>query len=177
MSTRAVLRRIEQWEQQPNESSDLFESFRIFRDMGPGRTLARVAEQTGVPLPTIKSRSSGHRWLERVTAYDAHLDRVRTTAVAEDAASRAKSSRDAVGLLGQSVLLELTKLLDDARKASFSAMKVRDLIKATDCLVRLQRLVDGESTENVAVRSVSYENLSNEELNTLAAIADKAGAS
>lgn len=77
------------WEQQRDESVKAYRAFCVYRDLGPERSLDRVAE---ILYPTkegqkgrkraatgrLQEWSSRHRWVERARAHDAeaaHIDR------------------------------------------------------------------------------------------------------
>lgn len=76
----------EPWEQLPGESTTVFNSFRVFRDMGTLRTLKDVAVETGLAYQTIKEHSSQWQWASRANAYDQFMDRTRVQAFAEEVA-------------------------------------------------------------------------------------------
>lgn len=75
------------WEQQRDESVKAYRAFCMYRDLGPERSLDRVAE---ILYPTKEGRkgrkraatgrlqewSSGHRWVERVRAHDTEAARI-----------------------------------------------------------------------------------------------------
>lgn len=102
------------YERQPGESAKAFEAYKVYRDLGPGRTLRETAaivyggsgaaegyrEGTkGVP-GRIKKWSADHDWPERARARDDYLEMVVRQAVedherkrAEDLAARREELR------------------------------------------------------------------------------------
>lgn len=77
---------LQPWHMQPGESSRSFNRFCIYRDLGPARSLRKARQACGdgtVCLREWELESSEHRWVERVRAYDQHLDDERTAAVLE----------------------------------------------------------------------------------------------
>lgn len=63
------------WERGPREGPKPFQAFALYRDMGPDRTLTRVAAQLGKNRSLIERWSSAWEWRKRVAAYDTYLDR------------------------------------------------------------------------------------------------------
>lgn len=169
------MKKIEEWQRQDGEPDPAFSSFVIYRDMGPGRSLSKLAEMTGTPLSTEKARSAQWNFRERATAYDRHLDGVRLGAVETAEKQRALASREAVSLLSQATIIELVKALDEAKTQPFSTFKIRDLIKATEAISKLSNLLDGGGpTERIEVTGVDLSGLSDGDLDQLAALAAKA---
>src|SRR5262245_34135674 len=67
------------WEQQPRESSRAFGAFCSYRDLGPRRSLRAAAaafyKRTSSALERqLDKWSRAFRWVERVNAWDRHLD-------------------------------------------------------------------------------------------------------
>lgn len=65
------------WKKQPGESKKAFDAFRIYRDMGPTRSLVRVGQQSGKNRTLIERWSSRGDWQDRVDEFEAHDERVR----------------------------------------------------------------------------------------------------
>lgn len=74
----------EPWTKQPWESWKAYEAFTMYRDLGSTRTLREVAERIIQGSPKRKQESverqlggwsAAHKWVERVDAYVAHMDR------------------------------------------------------------------------------------------------------
>jgi len=64
---------LDPWARQPGEPARAYEAFRAFRDLGPARALADVAEfSTG----TVRRWSRMHHWITRAAAWDAEAYRV-----------------------------------------------------------------------------------------------------
>lgn len=83
------------WDRQPKESTPAYAAFVVYRDMGSERTLERVRVHFGKKSERqYEEWSSQHAWVERVAAYEAHLDRIaqdaREKATAAEAAKWAK---------------------------------------------------------------------------------------
>jgi len=61
------------WAQQHNESSDRYELFIAYRDMGPTRALRRLAPMVNRKQDTLLRHSRAHGWVERCAAWDQHI--------------------------------------------------------------------------------------------------------
>lgn len=79
MSTDAAVppRQPKPWEQQLNESSRAYAAFRIYRDMGPKRSIRQVAKTMDRHRTNMEEWSSKHAWVQRVIDYEAEQDRQR----------------------------------------------------------------------------------------------------
>lgn len=69
-----------EWDRQPGESARAFAAFCVYRDDGAKRSLAAVAHKTGAKLGQISGWSGRQRWVSRVEAYDAHMNRLEQAA-------------------------------------------------------------------------------------------------
>ncbi|MGS2588088.1 hypothetical protein [Streptomyces hebeiensis] len=75
---------VDPWLRQEDESSQAYEAFAAYRDLGPeGRTLAETARAVGKSMGLMKRWSFTHGWVERARAYDQHIAGVTTETYAE----------------------------------------------------------------------------------------------
>lgn len=113
------------WDWQPGETGRQFRGFRLYRDLGPGRSLAQVAEirarvraesgsgKGGGSRSRLEQWSSRNRWVERAQAYDADLDTKRRSIREEELKAMQKQER----MLGRAMVgLALTWLLGDPKR-------------------------------------------------------------
>ena len=63
------------WERMEGEGSKAFEAFRVYRDMGPERTITAVGRQLSKSRNLIDRWKDRWNWAERVRAYDNDLER------------------------------------------------------------------------------------------------------
>lgn len=62
------------WERRPEESTPAYAAFVAYRDMGAERSCAKVARELGKSCTLVTRWSARHRWVERVTAWDAEQE-------------------------------------------------------------------------------------------------------
>jgi hypothetical protein len=74
------------WDKQPGEGSEAFAAFCLYRDLGPGRSKKRVAEQLSKSVSLIGRWMTKHHWYARASAWDLHLDAVSQAQAADEVA-------------------------------------------------------------------------------------------
>ena len=65
------------WEKRKSESTRAYRAFCVYRDMGADRSLSKVREKLGRKSGyerQLQEWSSNHEWVNRVAAYDEHLE-------------------------------------------------------------------------------------------------------
>lgn len=120
-----------------------------------------------------------HDWPGRVTAFDKHFDSV---SLEERERTLRMASRDLaidhalmLADAGELVQRELRKLVNVSRETELHGlMKPAEVIKLLDTTIKLDRLVRGESTENIK-EEVDISKLSLEEVRELSRLMRKAG--
>jgi hypothetical protein len=65
------------WDRQPGESSEAFEAWILYRDMGPERKQVRVARGLSKSDQLISKWSANNQWKRRVEAWEIYLDQRR----------------------------------------------------------------------------------------------------
>lgn len=65
------------WERQKGESGRAFSNFAEYRDLGPHRSIAKVAAFRKLHPSTLEEQSRKYRWIERAAQYDDWVDRRR----------------------------------------------------------------------------------------------------
>ncbi len=65
----------EEWERKPGESAKAYSAFSIYRDAGADRSLRKVAQESSKDPAQIFRWNRQQSWQQRVSAYDAELDR------------------------------------------------------------------------------------------------------
>lgn len=157
------------WDQQQNESSKSFERFALYRDMGAGRSLRKLAKDLELNSSTLAEISSKHNWQERVVAFDAYIDKA--SQHNQIAQTRAMKRRQiALALRAQKVaekgLKKLLRDLDDEQL--LRKISPESLSKILDVGCRLERLNRDEPEQNVEiVQSQNFDRLTLDEVETL----------
>jgi hypothetical protein len=92
------------WDRQTGEGTERWAAFLTYRDLGPGRSLVRAAEEVGKTPSLIERWSADDQWVDRVQAWDDHLARVGDEA-REDAVREMhdRHARMAMGLQARAV--------------------------------------------------------------------------
>ena len=147
----------EPYERQPKESDKAWKAFMIYRDMGPERTLRKVAEirqkETGINASidsvnwNVERWSSRWGWRMRVEEWERELDNHRrrvTLREIEKMHERHIQLSKTIQGLGA---LELNKLWNLVRKDGLSGqmmISVADIIKLLESGVKLERNSRGQ---------------------------------
>lgn len=165
------------WERHDGESEEAWAAFKTYREMPPdARMITRAATRS---TATLSKWFNEHNWHERCRAYDANFDQIRVEE--REAMYRRKAQQIAIDhmvMLSEArelVQRELAKWNAASRDTNMHGLvKVNDLNRLFEIVVKMDRLVRGETTENVGSKDLNYANLSPEELDTLNELLDKA---
>jgi hypothetical protein len=167
----------EPWERQASESEEAWLAFKAYREMPPDE---RLIKRAGVHrMATLSKWYRDHNWEDRCKAYDAHFDalsveereRVFRRASKELAIDHMVALADMRELMSR----EFAKYLEASRSTEMHGLiKPSDLIKMAEAVVKLDRLVRGETTENVKTE-IDTSKLSLDELRQLEELLTKAG--
>lgn len=139
------------WERHPCDSDESWEAFRLFRDARPPRRLLRAGAG---PIGKLHKWYKENAWAERVAAFDMHLDHIWT-----------KEREDTIRLSARHVAAEHIQALTTARRLlqreldkwliasekveAEGLLSMSEVNKLLDNVVKLDRLIRGESTEKV----------------------------
>ena len=63
-------------ERLPDESPQAFEAFKLYMEMGPGRTVRETCRRLAKSWPVISGWSARHHWLERAREFDNGLEKI-----------------------------------------------------------------------------------------------------
>lgn len=86
------------WNMLPSETARAYQAFEVYRDMGTGRSLERVNQESTMrpPLNSLKAWSTTHDWQARVRAFDEAAAAKAADRALEDAATvRARQAQHA----------------------------------------------------------------------------------
>lgn len=89
---------LELWERQPGETPKAFAAFVVYRDLDPSvRSVPKAGEKLGKSVGTLERWVYKYKWRERVAAWDAEVERIRT----QEHFERIKRMRDRHAELGE----------------------------------------------------------------------------
>lgn len=161
-------RTLHPWERQPYDTDESWPIFVAYRDQTlPRRGLLVLCKGRPVDPIRVAWYHKEHYWPERVAEYDRHLDAIRRAeregllaqTIREVTAEHAEVLADARDIVRR----ELEKLLATVRESAGEVVRVRDLIRLTELVIKSDRLIRGESTENVDT-GPDLSHLTNEQL-------------
>lgn len=100
------------WQKRPDETPKSWAAFRMYRDLGAGRSIAEVSKQIGHAYPSHVERwSRRYDWVARAHAWDESIDReYRSELLRHRGAMARRHARLAQGL--QKKALEALNRLD-----------------------------------------------------------------
>ncbi len=81
---------VDPWERQGRESPQSFQAFAVYRDLGPARSVTKVARELDKSRALVGRWSRQFAWVVRATAYDREQDRL---FLAEQAQARREIAR------------------------------------------------------------------------------------
>jgi hypothetical protein len=138
------------WERLRNEPSKSFHAFTLYCDLGPGRSLAKLAEQfgeTSVSLRRLEQLSSKWSWVSRAASFDDDQDRQKREL--NDRDRRSMSERHArMAMLIQSATLDQTKKWLQRLQAAHEPIWTPDQVtRMLATSVQIERVARGEPSE------------------------------
>ncbi len=168
----------EVWERQASEPEEAWIAFKCYREMAPDERLLKRAATAR--MLTLSKWYRDFNWADRCRAYDAKFDKMR---IEERERIYRRAAReiaiDHMVMLADTRELytrEFAKLLSASRESEMHGLiKPDTLVRMAETMVKLDRLVRGETTENVGSTEMDLGQLSIEEIRTLNELLDKAG--
>jgi hypothetical protein len=165
------------WDRWEGEPDDAWNAFRVYRDLPPNRRQIRK-----VASMSFDKLCRWHRefdWFTRCQAFDEankelFTEEVRRQYLATAAIEYARSVEEQIGDMRELWDREVAKLLERSRDSEMNMLKPTELLKLGELKFRAERLVSGQTTENVGTSDVDYDNLSSEELLQLNELMTKA---
>ena len=136
---------VQPWERQEGESAKAYESFSIYRDMGAGRSLAKVGQEVGKSKKMMEKWSKTHKWVERAEQWDLEQDRLIRIELTKDIGAMRKRHADMAKAMLMKAARALQKIPDDEIKAT-------DISRMVDVATKLERISRGDVGEVVEER-------------------------
>lgn len=149
---------LEPWDRRNEESDEAFEAFHLYRDQGPSRSIASVAETLEKSEGLLYRWSSRHDWVDRAAGWDLEQDRIRRAALtrqnvaaAERHARQMASFLDAGDLFAKELVRRIEESPDLLEKLNFPELmeNLARLARVGPRLVVAERLARGMTTESV----------------------------
>lgn len=168
------------WDRREDEDETSWVAFKCYRDQSAPRNLRRTAaalpDHTVLQVIDLANR---YAWRERCREYDLFVDKAlqeeRLDFLKQDARERTACHLALLKDARETVSAELRKLLEwTERTPGINVLQPRDVFKLLDSVVKLERLVSGETTENTHT-SMDLSGLSVDDLRTLAPVLEKVG--
>lgn len=72
------------WTRRDEETSPAYEAFRTYLNQGASRSTANTARELGKSKTVVDKWSGQHSWVERVRAYDRHMETASTDGLADE---------------------------------------------------------------------------------------------
>lgn len=168
------------WERLPVEDDDAWGAFSGYLGMHPRERSVKRAGSYGTARKTAWYRD--HNWEDRCAAYDKHMfaivQKEREELFKRSAKEMAQEHASMLADVRDLGARELAKWNEASRLSDVPGMggtKLKDVVKIVETAIKLQRLVNGETTENVG-GGLDLTKLSEEEAETLFALMQKANA-
>lgn len=165
----------ELWDRQDGETDEAFRAFVYYRDMPMPR---RVDAWGQYGVAQVFRWHKEWAWNIRARAYDNHLSsfavRCKEAEIAKSSKTIAEEHMAILADLRNVLQQEVAKLVEQSTSsAGGPVMRTGDMVRMLDSVVKLDRLVRGESTEKIETVDLSH--MSDEELETYVELSKKAG--
>lgn len=136
---------VDLWERQQGESTQAFEAFQIYRDMGASRSINAVASKLSKSRTLISRWSSDKNWVERCVAWDAEQDRI----IRIQRTSDIRKMREKHANLANAMLVKAARAL---KSMPDEEIKASDISKFIEVASKLERISMGDVGEVVEER-------------------------
>jgi hypothetical protein len=166
----------ESWARQSAESSEAFEAFVGYRDMGAKRSIRALARNMERNDSHLFEWSQKHQWQKRCADWNAFLDQQgRGAQIAEIKAMKKRQIKMAVDAQ-MAAAMGLSALIRKLQNDDGLVIKAEALAKLIDVGCRLERLNYDEPDSITKVQEADFSNLDTEEMMQLRALLEKSSA-
>ena len=123
------------WERQENESTKAFQAFCIYRDLGAGRTLAKVAEKLRKSYDLIRRWSKNYFWQNRADAWDKFISEKAAQKAADEYAKMLEVQIN----LGKMLQAKAAKAIQNIDFENVSIKSLPSVVNAINIGVEIER--------------------------------------
>lgn len=134
------------WERQTEETPKPFEAFCLYRDMGPERSLRKVAEKLEKSDTLIGRWSSQYNWVERVAAWDNEQDRIARI----EQLKEIKKMRNRHAGIAKAMIVKAGQAL---KRIPDEEIKASDISRMIEVASKLERISRGDVGDVVEERN------------------------
>lgn len=113
------------WDRRPSETPQAFEAFALYRDMGQGRTIERVARILDKHHTNVAKWSARHDWVARAAAFDAVAERRAADGVLEEEVAVRIRQAEAARVFQQRAVQRFASLDPDTMSARDAILAFR----------------------------------------------------
>ena len=135
------------WERQEDETPKQFEAFRVYRDMGEDRTLAKVGKELGKSTTLMERWSSKNNWVDRCVAWDNEQDRLLAIEQRKEIKKMRKRHADVASAMIATAVKGLKQIQEHMED-----IKPQDVARLVDVASKLERISRGDTSEVIEQR-------------------------
>lgn len=146
---------INPWERQKGESSQAFEAFSLYLEMGEERSQQAVGKKLSKSRTLISRWSSQWNWVERVRAYTNEMKRLEY----EEAQKGIKEMRKRQIQTAMLMQKKALKALDKMKIEDMSPKDIREYIKTATELERINREEVRHTDDKDIIYRMEYEDM------------------
>lgn len=136
------------WDPQPGEDPESVALFGEYLAEEPGTTIQAFIRKHGHSRSRVERLAATWLWRGRKAALDHHLLREQNQAAQDEARARGEAHAKALSEFREWVYESVL-----AHRATGTTLDPKDVANAYKALIELDRLIHGQSTANVTVRS------------------------
>ena len=135
------------WERQEGETTNAYEAFCVYRDLGTKRSHVKTGEKLGKNTTTISEWSVKFNWVERVEAYDDDQERKEREMLEKERLNDIKKMRERHADLAVEMLEKAARALQAIPDVEGRASDVTRMVDVASKLERISRGDVGEVVE------------------------------
>ena len=138
------------WERQKGETTNAYEAFCVYRDLGVKRSQVKTCEKLGKNSTTISDWSVKYNWVERAAAYDDDQERKEREMMEKERLNDIKKMRDRHANLAVSMLEKAARAMQAIPDVE---VKASDITRMVDVASKLERISRGDVGDVIEERN------------------------